>query len=192
MVVFFCIFNFQPPSRPSLSSSREKVARDFQASGTQQITAQNPRPNWKCTRYVSWQPISLHRCNTDCHKLLYKTALVFPTPELQVNAIESSSYTLPPGQYEYPFSFRIPVNNSCSNIDSSTMSKSFKGLMLDFSNDMNKHTKKTLPPTLTGFPGLAEIRYYIKVTAVKPKFYQENLRVVCNLIWIVVFKADPS
>lgn len=38
------------------------------------------------------------------------------------------------------------------------------------------HVKKTLPPTLLGFGDEAEIKYYIKVTVVRPQFYRENIR----------------
>ena len=47
--------------------------------------------------------------------------------------------------------------------------------------DLNRHIKKTLPPTLSGFPGEAEIKYYVKATVVRPKFYQENFRYVGNM-----------
>jgi hypothetical protein len=39
-----------------------------------------------------------------------------------------------------------------------------------------RHVKKTLPPSLTGFPGEAEIRYYIKVTVQRPSIFKENRR----------------
>ena len=49
---------------------------------------------------------------------------------------------------------------------------------MEFARDTNRHVKRTLPPSLSGIPGTAEIRYYIKVTVVRPKFYQENHRSV--------------
>ena len=44
------------------------------------------------------------------------------------------------------------------------------------------HVKLTLPPTLTGFPGEAEIRYYVKATVTRPGFLKENLRSVSHEI----------
>jgi hypothetical protein len=38
------------------------------------------------------------------------------------------------------------------------------------------HVKKTLPPTLSGFPGEAEIRYFVKVTVNRKSFFKENPR----------------
>lgn len=38
------------------------------------------------------------------------------------------------------------------------------------------HVKKTLPPTLVGFPGEAEIRYYVKATVNRPSLFKENAR----------------
>ena len=49
-------------------------------------------------------------------------------------------------------------------------------LRLEVSRDPNEHVKKTLPPSLTGFPGQAEIKYYVKATVVRPQFYKENYR----------------
>ena len=51
-------------------------------------------------------------------------------------------------------------------------------LSVQFAPDTNKHVKRALPPSLSGFPGEAEIKYYVKATVVRPKFYQENLRSV--------------
>ncbi|MCJ1331985.1 hypothetical protein MMC10_008677 [Thelotrema lepadinum] len=42
--------------------------------------------------------------------------------------------------------------------------------------DFNRHIKRPLPPTLSGFPSEAEIRYYLKVTAQRAAFYKENFR----------------
>ena len=47
---------------------------------------------------------------------------------------------------------------------------------VQFAPDLDQHVKKTLPPSLSGFPGQADIVYYLKVTVVRPKFYQENIR----------------
>lgn len=38
------------------------------------------------------------------------------------------------------------------------------------------HVKRTLPPSLSGFPGEAEIRYYVKVTVQRPSIWKENKR----------------
>lgn len=38
------------------------------------------------------------------------------------------------------------------------------------------HVKKTLPPTLSGFPGEAEIRYFVKATVRRKAFFKENPR----------------
>ena len=39
-----------------------------------------------------------------------------------------------------------------------------------------RHVTRTLPPSLTGFPMAAEVRYYIKVTVQRPGFLKENWR----------------
>ena len=52
------------------------------------------------------------------------------------------------------------------------------GLRVEMARDTNRHVRKTLPPSLTGFPGEAEIKYFVKVTVVRPQFYKENYRTV--------------
>lgn len=54
------------------------------------------------------------------------------------------------------------------------------GLRLEVARDTDRHVKKTLPPSLRGFPGEAEIKYYVKATIVRPQFYKENIRSVCS------------
>jgi hypothetical protein len=54
------------------------------------------------------------------------------------------------------------------------------GLKVEMARDTTRHVKKTLPPSLSGFPGMAEIEYFIKVTVIRPQFYKENIRSVCS------------
>ena len=110
-----------------------------------------------------------------CSQLLYQVQTVFPTPELSDN-LSTSQYTLLAGQYVYPFKFKLPFNNSCRTNTSLLKDLKVGQLNVQFAPDTNQHVKKTLPPTLSGFPGEAEIKYYVKATVVRPKFYQENLR----------------
>ncbi|QSS61975.1 arrestin [Histoplasma capsulatum] len=49
-------------------------------------------------------------------------------------------------------------------------------IRLEVARDTNRHVRKALPPSLTGFPGEAEIRYYVKATVGRPQFYKENYR----------------
>lgn len=53
------------------------------------------------------------------------------------------------------------------------------GLKVEMARESNRHVKKTLPPSLNGFPGMADIKYYIKATIIRPQFYKENIRAVC-------------
>lgn len=52
------------------------------------------------------------------------------------------------------------------------------GLRMEVARDTFRHVKTTLPPSLNGFPGVAEIKYYVKVTVVRPKLWKENRRAV--------------
>lgn len=108
------------------------------------------------------------------HKILYKVEQVFPD-----TASGGLAYTLRAGQHEYPFRFKIPFNNGCAEPHSQQMGlgSGFGGLGLGGLQQMQyRHVKRTLPPSLTGFPGEAEIRYYIKVTVQRPSIFKENRR----------------
>lgn len=54
----------------------------------------------------------------------------------------------------------------------------FSGLKVEMARDTNRHVKKTLPPTFGGFPGMADIKYFVKATVIRPQFYKENIRAV--------------
>lgn len=124
----------------------------------------------------------------ESHKLLYKVQQVFPTYEDDVaNSSTGGSYVLQGGQHEYPFRFKLPLNNACS--DPVAMSKigGFGGVggifglgsmrVMDGSKQLFlPHTTKTLPPSFTGLPRAAEIRYFVKVTIQRPGLLKENWR----------------
>lgn len=57
------------------------------------------------------------------------------------------------------------------------------GLKVEVARDTHRHVKKTLPPSLSGFPQMADIKYYVKATVVRPQFYKENIRTVCAGSW---------
>jgi len=54
----------------------------------------------------------------------------------------------------------------------------FNGLKVEMARDTNRHVKKTLPPSLSGFSGMADIKYFVKATVIRPQFYKENIRAV--------------
>lgn len=54
----------------------------------------------------------------------------------------------------------------------------FSGLKVEMARDSNRHVKKTLPPPFGGFPGMADIKYFVKATVIRPQFYKENIRAV--------------
>jgi hypothetical protein len=56
----------------------------------------------------------------EVHKILYKTQVVWPPNQHadELLAGSKATYTIQSGQYEYPFSFKIPLNNACQNVNS--------------------------------------------------------------------------
>ena len=61
----------------------------------------------------------------------------------------------------------------------------------DFYHSANGHVKKTLPPTLGGMPGEAEIQYYVKATVQRPAFYKENWRHNANFLFFPIEPPRP-
>lgn len=85
--------------------------------------------------------------------------------------------------------FQIPFNNACSTHNNSMLTNlNITGLKVEMAKDTNRHVKKTLPPSLSGFPGMADIRYYLKATVIRPQFYKENIRVV----WLLAISKHMS
>jgi hypothetical protein len=129
------------------------------------------------------------------HKILYRVNQVFPTPDPSTGAMMGGAYTLRAGQHEYPFRFKIPFNNGCSDPHSQQMGpgSGFGGFGLGGLQQLQyRHVKKTLPPSLTGFPGEAEIRYYVKVTVQRPSIFKENRRSAIGFKFMPIEQPRPD
>ncbi|EON97021.1 putative arrestin-like protein [Phaeoacremonium minimum UCRPA7] len=126
----------------------------------------------------------------ESHKILYKVQQVFPDENVPSVAMP---VMLNPGQYAWPFRFKVPFNNACSDPNAMARMGGFAGAggyasgsglfglggirVMDGSKQlMYPHVTKTLPPSFDGFPREAEIRYYIKVTIQRPGLFKENWR----------------
>lgn len=66
------------------------------------------------------------------------------------------------------------------------------GLKVEMARDTNRHVKKTLPPSLSGFPGMADIKYFVKATVIRPQFYKENIRAVSTVSLVAREVADET
>ncbi|KAJ5312965.1 hypothetical protein PENANT_c018G09266 [Penicillium antarcticum] len=126
------------------------------------------------------------RTELEVHKILYKVATVFPTPAVMQHGSPTTSYTFAAGSYEYPFQFKFPFNNSCSSHNSMLTNLNFTGLKVEVAKDTNRHVRKTLPPSLSGFPGEADIKYFVKATIIRPQFYKENIRAIVPLNFLPI------
>ncbi|KAK1825828.1 hypothetical protein QBC39DRAFT_38624 [Podospora conica] len=140
---------------------------------------------------------------TENHKILYKVAQVFPD---ETKPPLPSPIVLAPGTHRFPFQFKFPFNNACG--DPAAMARigglanpngSVSGLfglggirVMDGTKQlMYTHVKKTLPPSFTGFPGEAEIRYYVKVTIQRPGMFRENWRYHIGLKFLPIEPPRP-
>jgi hypothetical protein len=139
------------------------------------------------------------------HKILYKVSQVFPDEKLSQSP---PPFVLNPGQHRFPFQFKFPFNNACGNAEA--MAKiggvmnpggfgsgtGFLGLggirVMDGTRQLlYSHVTKTLPPSFTGFPGEAEIRYYVKVTVQRPGLFKENWRYQTGLKFLPIEPPRP-
>ncbi|KAH6655608.1 hypothetical protein BKA67DRAFT_561242 [Truncatella angustata] len=146
---------------------------------------------------------------TETHKLLYLVEQVYPDGRAASSmAVGATPGVLYPGQHEFRFKFKIPLNNICSNpnamaalngiggIGGPSNSSNFFGWggfrTMDGSKQlMLQHVRSTLPPSLTGFPRKAEIRYYIKVTIQRPGFFKENWRYQLGFKFLPIESPRP-
>ncbi len=125
------------------------------------------------------------------HKILYKVNTVFPNSK---GTTQGLAYTLRAGTHEYPFRFKIPFNNGCSDPNAQQMGPGtgFGGFGLQGLQQLQyRHVKRTLPPSLTGFPGEAEIRYYVKVTVQRPSIFKENRRSAAGFKFLPIEPPRP-
>ncbi|KAI5855569.1 hypothetical protein GGS23DRAFT_589617 [Durotheca rogersii] len=133
---------------------------------------------------------------TENHKILYRVYQAYPE--------DGAPVPLQAGQHEFNFSFKLPLNNICHDSKATGSLLGMGGISgpagalgmaggrfrtIDGTRQlMLKHVKTTLPPSLTGFPQEAEIRYYIKVTIQRPGFFKENWR---HQIGFKFFPIEP-
>ncbi|KAF1851582.1 arrestin [Cucurbitaria berberidis CBS 394.84] len=130
----------------------------------------------------------------EIHKFLYRTQVVWPEharPEDLVNN-PKASFTINAGSFEYPFQFKIPLNTSCQQTNSPISTVSFSNAIPEFAKTPTQHIKATLPPSLSGFPGEAEIRYFVKVTVNRPQFFKENPRSTANFTFLPIEPPRPE
>jgi hypothetical protein len=64
-------------------------------------------------------------------------------------------------------------------------------MALEMARPNTSHVKQTLPPSLTGFPGEADIKYYVKVTVNRPSLFKENARSTVNFTFLPIEPPRP-
>ncbi|KAL5378098.1 hypothetical protein DPSP01_009382 [Paraphaeosphaeria sporulosa] len=128
----------------------------------------------------------------EVHKFLYKTQVVWPANTRLEDVNPKASFTINSGNYEYPFQFKIPLNTQCQQQNSLTTNVSFANMVPEVAKTPTQHMKGTLPPSLSGFPGEAEIRYYVKVTVNLPSFFKENPRATANFTLLPIEPPRPA
>ncbi|KAK9468557.1 hypothetical protein V1512DRAFT_259773 [Lipomyces arxii] len=126
----------------------------------------------------------------ETHKILHQSTIVFP-PDNVRNTDTKEGFTLPPGQYYYPFEFRIPINNKCLQ-STSFMSKLSFADGAAYSRDPTQHLVATLPPSLSDVGGQAVIKYFFKVTVKRAAFYKPNKREYLPFVFLPFEPPRPD
>ncbi|ODQ79357.1 hypothetical protein BABINDRAFT_62798 [Babjeviella inositovora NRRL Y-12698] len=104
----------------------------------------------------------------ETHRVLYNTVMVFP-PENVRTVSKQKEFTLTPGEYKYPFSFKILFANDCTTSLKTTFGR-------DLVLETSKHVHAQLPPSFSGMGNTAQVKYFIKVTAKRSSLLRTNLR----------------
>lgn len=150
------------------------------------------------------------------HKILYQVAQVHPlkTEEPPTSGI------LPAGQHTFPFRFKVPFNNACSDpvalsrtggmVDVDGNAESPNGGPLRFGVGTNgirimdgskqlmyTHVKQTLPPSFAGYLSTTEtteIRYFVKATVQRPGMFRGNWRNTVGFKFLPIepIRPEPS
>ncbi|TRX97091.1 hypothetical protein FHL15_001885 [Xylaria flabelliformis] len=136
---------------------------------------------------------------TENHKVLYRVFQVYPD--------DGVALSFQPGMHEFKFNFKVPLNNICHDAraisavmgvggvggagNGGILGKGFR-TMDGAKQLMLAHVKSTLPPSLTGFPQEAEIRYYIKVTIQRPGIFKENWRYQLGFKFLPIEPPRPD
>ncbi|KAI9888541.1 MAG: hypothetical protein M1814_006841 [Vezdaea aestivalis] len=129
------------------------------------------------------------RTEIEFHKVLYKIQEVFPSKQIK----NSQGYSLPPGQHEWPFNFKLPFNTNCeANEKMFSSVQLFSGVNFEVQGFRSPHKKTSLPPSLNGFPGQAEIRYYLKVTVQRAGLLKENYRTIQEFKFFPIEPMRPE
>ncbi|KAH9900204.1 hypothetical protein F4778DRAFT_163002 [Xylariomycetidae sp. FL2044] len=134
---------------------------------------------------------------TENHKILYRVYQVYPD--------DGVALPFQPGQHEFKFNFKVPLNNICHDPKAMSALMGIGGIgnpgllgmggfrTMDGTKQlMLQHVKATLPPSLTGFPQEAEIRYYIKVTIQRPGIFKENWRYQVGFKFLPIEPPRPK
>ncbi|KAJ8121389.1 hypothetical protein ONZ43_g2145 [Nemania bipapillata] len=137
---------------------------------------------------------------TENHKILYRVFQVYPD--------DAVALPFQPGQHEFKFNFKVPLNNICHDAraisaimgvggvggvgNTGILGKGGFRTMDGAKQLMLAHVKSTLPPSLTGFPQEAEIRYYIKVTIQRPGIFKENWRYQIGFKFLPIEPPRPN
>ncbi|KAK9457267.1 hypothetical protein V1511DRAFT_493167 [Dipodascopsis uninucleata] len=120
------------------------------------------------------------------HKFLYISKTLFPPENIQKNVSSSSSfkgYTINPGEYVYPFSFKMPLNSKCED-PSSLISKLVSAKNLQNMSPGRVHIIDTLPPSVS-HPNVS-IRYYIKATVARTSKLKLSFRKYCPFVFLPI------
>lgn len=123
----------------------------------------------------------------EIHKFLYKTQVVFPPREVEF-ASTTHQFTLPAGEHNFNFSFRIPEYSNCGAIKQPAP-LSLSRIVIDssgveYARESSSHQYGPLPPALSDMSKIASVRYFLKATVHRTSFLKSNIRIYQPIVYI--------
>lgn len=109
----------------------------------------------------------------DSQVLVHKSVEVFPPPEIR-RLMETKSFTLTAGDYEYPFDFQLPAGLSLD--DSGGVSIDSMASITRSEDSANFNRWVPLPPSLRDLSCSASVSYLVYATAERSSTFRSDLR----------------
>ncbi|CCH46969.1 hypothetical protein BN7_6576 [Wickerhamomyces ciferrii] len=116
----------------------------------------------------------------ESHRLLYETRTIFPPKNVR-QVSSAKEFTLTPGEYEYDFEFKLPLESSCGSNNAPTNGITNKFQVVRRNSDQlnsnnSAHFRGPLPPSLSDLGELGQINYFLKVTVKRTSIIKPNIR----------------
>lgn len=131
----------------------------------------------------------VHQLETDSHVLIDQSVEVFPPPEIR-QIMETKSFTLTAGKYEYPFDFVLPTGVALADQRETSSGHMALGSWCEDAAGANGWT--SLPPSMNDHGRFANVAYYVHATAKRSAMLKMNLHSLENFDFVPRINIQPT